>query len=99
MRTYIQSTMLYGMIRKSLQMPNSKIEKYDLETNKKVQLPLLMVDKLMITGLSSVASIYMWPMFVWRDLARLEIYINRKPNARLYDLHPTQRSYFDHICS
>lgn len=99
MGNYLQITMLYGALRKSCQVSNGTIEKYDPDLNTKRQLPLLMVDKLMITGLSSIASVYMWPMFMWRDLACLEIQLDKSKEPDLYDVYKKHRSYYDHICS
>lgn len=39
----------------------------------KVQVPMLLTTKALITVWSGIAGVYLWPMYMYNDFARLEI--------------------------
>ena len=68
----------YGAIRKSHQLKNAHVVKYEIneidrETIKR-RVPILLVDKVALTVLSAFSSVYLWPVYLYWDMQMLEIY-------------------------
>jgi hypothetical protein len=73
---YIIATMGYGFVRKIPILYNAKVQTFDKD-GKKFQVPMLFTTKATIAGISSVSSIYLWPIYVHNDLSKLEINCRR----------------------
>jgi hypothetical protein len=76
---YVAYTSGYSMTRKVIEMWDAKLYvKYDKNANKVDKyVPVLMADKLFVTGFATIAGVYLWPMYVWKDLNRIEIAARR----------------------
>lgn len=66
-------TMGYGFGRKLPILYDATTETYD-DNGKKYRIPMLLTTKAIITGISTISSIYLWPFFLHNDLSRLEMY-------------------------
>jgi hypothetical protein len=74
---YFLAAMSYGTTRKYYQCNNTQINSYDSEYRKK-KVPLLNTQKVAITVIAGVASIYLWPHYLYKDMKHLEIYLSNK---------------------
>lgn len=97
MNRYILATTTYGFIRKACHVSNGNVSKYDNDIKEYRQVPLLYVDKVAITLMSSVSSIYIWPMFLWNDLTKLELLLDKSKDPKLYNVLHAKKNYYDHI--
>lgn len=77
----------YGVVRKSLQVYDAKVPVYDEkncisifsrpEAEHKRQ-PMLVTTKLLLAGMCGLASLYVWPYYVYTDANRLEMQLRSK---------------------
>ena len=75
--TYALATVGYGIARKIPILKNATVEKYNREQREYKRVPMLTVDKIMITGVAGLANVYLWPLFVYKDLKSMEIYMSK----------------------
>jgi hypothetical protein len=91
---YLAATATYGFTRKIVQMWNAKKEEYDFKESKRIEVPILNTHKLMYATGSGIASMYVWPYYVFRDISVLEIYMrNEDPKNHGYDLPKHEFEY------
>lgn len=97
---YTGATMGYGMVRKTAQLHNADLctDEYDATAGKRVEkrVPVLMADKVWLTAISSLSSIYLWPFYVWFDMKQLEIY-SRGLSPSDYDVVGKKRMTLDYL--
>lgn len=65
---YVAIASVYGFIRKTYQIINVRTETFENKT-----VPLLFMDKVGIVAASTVASMYLAPIWMYNDVRRLEI--------------------------
>lgn len=96
---YGVSTVTYGMVRKAIHLHGATITHVEYNDNHKrveKKIPVLAADKLWITALSGLASIYLWPMYAMGDLKRAEIYMRGlKPSD--YDVSQDKKYTADYL--
>ena len=95
--TYVAATLSYGLLRKGLEMKNATISYYDREKRENTRIPVLLCDKAIVTAVSGVAAVYTWPLYVYRDLKKLEVR-NKKLNPTWYDMNE-ERFLLDYLFS
>lgn len=66
-------TMAYGFGRKLPILYDATTETYDKD-GKKVRVPMLLTTKVIVAGISTLSSLYVWPFYLHNDLSRLEVY-------------------------
>jgi hypothetical protein len=71
--TYALLTMAYGFGRKMPILYDATTETYN-QDGKRVRVPMLLTTKVLVTGASTLASIYIWPFYLHNDLSRIEMY-------------------------
>lgn len=82
-KTYVVATLSYGLLRKGREMKNATVEYYDREKREDTRIPVLLCDKVFMTVLCGFSSVYMWPMYLYKDLKKLELR-NKKLNPQWY---------------
>lgn len=86
--SYIAATSGYGIARKTIQLYDAKLTITDYDDNYKKtkrRVPVLMADKLFITTISTIASPYFWPVYLYNDMKALEVYA-RGLSSKDYDI-------------
>ncbi len=96
-KKYLVATLSYGLIRKGIQMRDATISHYDRRKNETIRIPVLLSDKVMVTGLSGIVSVYLWPIYMYNDLRKLEIDIKNVRHDWYYD--STDKYLSDYIFS
>lgn len=94
---YLLATASYGFVRGCCRVSKGTLTKYDHENRCEKQIPLLYVDKAAISLLSSVISPYVWPMYLWTDLAYLEVCLDKTKDPKMYSLNKEKKYYYDYI--
>lgn len=74
---YLGATLSYGVLRKGVQLRHATIAPDYRDPDSRV--PMLLVDKVVVTALSGAASPYLWPVYIYEDLRATEV------RCRLYD--------------
>jgi ABC-type uncharacterized transport system substrate-binding protein len=92
---YIMYTFSYGLVRKSIQMNNATITTYS--DNRKKNVPLLYTDKALLIGWGALASVYLWPVFLWKDLGKIELYLDKTKDPKDYGYNKEYTTYTDYI--
>lgn len=82
---YVVATMTYGAASKlhsihdatvKRNFTKSPIEKHDDEVKLDYrQVPMLLRDKVFLTGFNGLSSIYLWPIYAYCDLGKLELMV------------------------
>lgn len=79
--TYITATASYGFLRKFIEMKTATVRHYDPNTHEKIRVSVLTSDKLWISGVCGIVSIYGWPFYLYNDVKKIEIKMkNLDPN-------------------
>jgi hypothetical protein len=76
-------TMSYGLGRMIPILYDAKVQTYD-KNGDKIQVPILLTTKVAIASMSTISSIYLWPLYLYNDISKLEIY-SRGYNPEHYD--------------
>lgn len=95
-RAYITATVGYGMIRKAIHLKDATIEKYDSVTLKHCRVPLLLTDKVVVTGISGLIAVYGWPVYLFQDIQRLELKL-RSIDPEVYLGKESKRHLIDYM--
>lgn len=96
-RIYAFATVGYGVLRKIPILADAKVVNYNIDIdidNKNI--PMLMPTKALIMGFSGLSSIYLWPMWAYSDLSRVEAYIRGIP-YRNYRFFGDPKNVIDYI--
>lgn len=63
----------YGSLRKLLHIVDAHTQRYDINVQKTIEVPLLTVDKIGVVAASAAMSVYMAPFWLCKDLRKLEV--------------------------
>jgi hypothetical protein len=74
----------YGFVRKTLEMIPAKIVKFDQDEWRYVPTPVLAVDKALIVAVCTVFTLVLWPLYLYRDLQKLELLLDPDLKAGMY---------------
>jgi hypothetical protein len=97
---YIIGTFGYGSIRKVPVLYNAEVDAYGYNGEGRFEVtkvPMLLSNKFIITGICGFSSIYLWPMWLYSDISRMEAYIRGIP----YDYYRTLKkptNVVDYFC-
>lgn len=83
--SYMALTVSYGLIRKGFHMRNATVSRYDFKTHESIQIPVLMCDKALISVLSGFAAMYVWPVYMYKDLKYFEIKCKKNLQSDWYE--------------
>lgn len=86
-KTYVAATLSYGVLRKGIQMKDATISHYDSKQREYIRVPVLICDKVLMTTLCGIASIYAWPLYMYNDLKHLEIAMKKTLQPEWYNDH------------
>lgn len=85
---FLFSSFAYGFARKLIQMRNATLvkESYNAENNgyDKTYTPVLFVDKVCITCVSSLMTPFLWPIYMYQDAKALELHMKNMPQESEY---------------
>jgi len=70
---YILTTLSYGITRKVIRLHSATIYEYDYDKKCTLQHPVLICDKMLIASLGAISAIYLWPIYMFKDLRSIEI--------------------------
>jgi hypothetical protein len=77
-KAYLAATMAYGASRKLAITHDAQYRRtvYDTATNTYVPhtYPMLVADRAFVCGMGALSSIYLWPIYAYKDLQHAEIY-------------------------
>jgi len=98
--TYAVATGSYGIIRKTVEMWDAKLHvKYDANYDKVDKMvPVLLIDKLWITAMSGISSVYLWPLYMTMDMKKAEVAF-RGLSSSDYNIKTTKTSITDYMFS
>lgn len=92
---YAATTFSYGFIRKIDQVKSANINYFNEDIKKIDKRPMLLTSKILLTSFSGIASLYIWPIYMYNDMNRMEIYIkNKDPTHYGYNLQKYEIDYF-----
>ena len=94
---YLAATMAYGFTRHCAHVYNGKVKRYNSEKRDYEAIPLLFVDKAMIVTIGTGASCYLWPLYLWNDLAWLEFKLDKTKKPEDYGYDKVKRSYSEYF--
>jgi hypothetical protein len=78
---YIIVASTYGFTRKYFQMRNTT----QLDHKYEHKIPILFTQKILISTVCGMASMYLWPYYLYNDLNKIEISLsNKKPEEYGY---------------
>lgn len=99
LKNYIFCSLLYGFTRKIDDMVNATtvISKWDETAKKHIDrpIPMLLTDRVVVLGISTLASPYLLPKYIYDDITLWEIYF-RKANPMDYGID-TKRTMLDYL--
>lgn len=97
-KAVVFATMSYGVLRKGAEMRNATISVFDDGNGVKKRVPVLLCDKVMITIIGGISSVYLWPLYLYRDAKRWELAAKKHLDPTWYDMYETQH-IIDYIFS
>jgi hypothetical protein len=95
-KLYLLSTLSYGFFRKAFEMKDATIREYDWGKHEEKRVPVLISDKVLITGFCSLTTITLWPLYLLYDIRRIEV-ASRKLNHDSYLFPITKNNISDYI--
>lgn len=97
-KVYVATTISYGLIRKSVEMKTAKLKCYDHTKKTYIHVPVLTSDKILITAICGFAAMYVWPIYVYRDMNKIELALNKDLNPKWYCVQ-TNKHVIDYFFS
>lgn len=81
-KSYIIGTIFYGVIRKLPQMQIATTNKYNKIKKEYHKVPMLISDKILVIGICSIMTPYVWPYYLYKDITKIKIV-----NYKKYDFY------------
>ena len=78
---YCAAPMTYGGVRKVVRMRDAHIELRNTVTHVVKRVPLLLTSKVLATLIGAGTAVYLWPVYMVRDVYGTEIYMRGKDPA------------------
>lgn len=78
---YVMASMAYRFVRKISDIKNAyvTVRDYDIQSRERVQkrVPMLYTDRIAVMTISTLASPYLFPKYLYDDLSGVEVYLRR----------------------
>lgn len=96
---YVAAAMTYGFGRKVLQLRDAHFTVWDDQKKAKVHAPVLFADKLALVTFGAMAGISIWPLYLYRDVQAIEIFLRPDVRKEWYMGKETPTSIADYMFS
>jgi hypothetical protein len=100
LKRYVIGSFAYGFIRKVDEMSDARLYTRDYDSKANMHYdkpyPMLITDKVAVLAISTAASPWLLPMYIYNDLNALEIRI-RCLNPMLYGYNHIKRSWISYL--
>jgi hypothetical protein len=75
----------YGFFRKTFEMLDASTQHVDKDTGERRMKPVLAVDKVLIVFACTLLSCFLWPVYVYNDLRRIEYLLDPELDSTMYE--------------
>jgi hypothetical protein len=98
-KAYAATTLSYGLVRKGIEMKGATVSHYDSKSRDYIRIPILTCDKVMITAVCAGATLYLWPLYLYKDFKKLEIKFNKDLKPEWYESTLDNKYLIDYFYS